>query len=381
MKKFISEKFQNIELSSMLETNELAKSFSDTINLSIGDPDLITNKAVIDAAYHDMLNGHTHYTNPLGYEELRQAIIDDYEQEYHVKFNMNEVMVTTSATHAMFLVLKALLNKGDEVIVFDPYFSSYSQQVDLNEGKLVVVRTYEENEYQLVLNDIESKITSKTKAIIINNPANPTGVHYNKNSYDILKALAIKYDLLIIADDIYTILTYDSSFTPINTYKEIQDRVITVRTFSKDYCMTGFRLGYVLANEELIKVMNIINEGVVYSPPSVSQRAALYALKHKKEIQKEIIKTFKERIDYAYERINKIDFLSVKKPKGSFYLFVNIKKTNMTSKEFCKWFLQKYHILVLPGNIFGEGGEGYIRMSLTIEMDKLKEAFDRIEKK
>ena len=279
----------------------------------------------------------------------------------------------------MFLVLKALLNKDDEVIVFDPYFSSYSQQVELNHGKLVVVNTYEENDYQLVLKDLEEKITSKTKAIIINNPANPTGVHYNQKSYEILKQIAFKYDLLIIADDIYTILTYEDKFIPINTIKEIKDRVITVRTFSKDYCMTGFRIGYVLADKELINVMNIVNEGVVYSPPSASQRAALYAIKHKKEIQQKIINVFKERIEYAYNEINKIEFLSVKKPKCSIYLFVNIKKTNMTSKEFCKWFLEKYHILVLPGNIFGNGGEGYVRIALTVGIDKLKEAFNRIK--
>lgn len=379
MKNKLAEEYQNLVPSSMLETNALAKSFLDTINLSIGDPDLNTEKEIIDACYKDLLDGHTHYSNPLGYEELRQAIIDDYKEEYNVDFKLDEVIITTSATHAMFLVLKALLNKDDEVIVFDPYFSSYSQQVELNHGKLVVVNTYEENDYQLVLKDLEEKITSKTKAIIINNPANPTGVHYNQKSYEILKQVAIKYDLLIIADDIYTILTYEDKFIPINTIKEIKDRVITVRTFSKDYCMTGFRIGYVLADKELINVMNIVNEGVVYSPPSASQRAALYAIKHKKEIQQKIINVFKERIEYAYNEINKIEFLSVKKPKGSIYLFVNIKKTNMTSKEFCKWFLEKYHILVLPGNIFGNGGEGYVRIALTVGIDKLKEAFNRIK--
>ena len=380
MKKFIARNFQNIEPSSMLETNALAKSYNDVINLSIGDPDLNTDKEIIDACYKDLLNGHTHYSNPLGYEDLRKAIIDDYYNEYNIKFNLDEIIITTSATHAMFLVLKALLDKDDEVIIFDPYFSSYSQQIDLNNGKIVTVKTYEENDYQLVKEDIEEKITSKTKAIIINNPANPTGVHYNQESYNILKEIVLKHDLLIIADDIYTILTYEDKFIPINTIKELKNRIITVRSFSKDYCMTGFRIGYILAPSEIINVLNIINEGVVYSPPSVSQRAALYAIQNKKQIQEKIINTFKERINYAYEEINKINFLSCKKPKGSIYLFVNIKKTNMTSNEFCKWFLEKYHILVLPGNIFGKGGEGYIRIALTVGIDKLKEAFERIRK-
>lgn len=364
----------------MGENVDKAKEYKDLINLCLGDPDLTTDERIIKAAFEDVLKGHTHYTDVLGYPELREEICKYYQEEYNYNVNISECMVTTSACHAMWLVLETILDDGDEVIIPGPYFAPYPQQIKLTRGTPVVLETYEEDGFQINLDKLKATITDKTKALIINTPNNPTGACYSKEMLEGIALVAKEYDLLIIADDIYTIFTYEQPFIPITTLKDMKDRTITICSFSKDYCMTGWRIGYVLAPQNIINTMKDINENSVFTAPAPSQRAAIHGLKMRKDVQPSIVEEYKKRVYYAYERINKINNMSVLSPKGSIYLFVNIKDTGLTSAQVADEILSQAHVLVIPGNAFGDCGEGYLRLALTVGMDKLKEVFDRLEK-
>lgn len=378
--KFISKRYWNNVPTPMGLSGSLAGKFDDIINLSLGDPDLNTHNKIIEKAFQDALNGHTHYTSPLGYEELREEILKHYKEDFSYEITLDECFVTTSGCHAMWLILESVLDDGDEVIIPEPYFTPYPDQVLLARGKPVFLKTSEDDEFRINIDKLEACITNRTKAIIINTPNNPTGVCFSKSTLKNIAKIAIKYDLLVIADDIYTAFSYAEPFIPITTLDGMKERTLSIRSFSKDYCMTGWRIGYVIGPAKILGIMKDINENNVFTAPSPSQRGAIAALKLRHEIQPPIIEEFKKRAYYAYERIQKISYLSCLKPSGSLYIFVNIKKTGLTSREFCDKLLEKYHILAIPGDAFGESGEGYIRIALTLGIDKLKEAFDRLNK-
>lgn len=377
--RFISKRYWNSISTAMGKSVSLTNRYDDIINLSLGDPDLITDEKIIDGAMRDAKLGHTHYTDSYGDPELRREIIKYFKEDYAISFEDEEIMVTTSGCHAMWLVLEAILDDGDEVIIHEPYFTPYPQQIELARGKPVVLETYEEEEFQINVERLEKLITNRTNAIIVNTPNNPTGVCFSRKTMEDIARVAIKYDLIVIADDIYTSFSYAEPFIPIVSLPGMKERTITIGSFSKNFAMTGWRIGYVMAPEFIIKTMKDINENNVFTAPSVSQRAAIYALRLRNEICPEIVEEYKKRMMYAYERICKIPNMSCLPPKGSIYLFVNIKKTGLTSEEVCDKLLEEAHVLALPGNAFGRCGEGFIRLALTIDIEKLKEAFDRME--
>lgn len=376
--KFISKRYWNNVSTAMGASSDLAKKYDDIINLSLGDPDLTTDERIIEKAFEDAKNGHTHYTDTLGDLELRKEISKYYMESYEYNLRENECLVTTSGCQAMWLILESILDDGDEVIIPEPYFTPYPQQIALARGKAVILETFEEDEFQVDVDRLEKCITNRTKAIIINTPSNPTGTCYSRETLEKIAKVAIKHDLIVIADDIYTAFSYAEPFIPITTLDGMRERTISIRSFSKDYCMTGWRIGYIVAPKFMIDIMKDVNENNVFTAPSISQRAALHALRMRREIQPAIVEEFKNRAYYAYERIREIPYLSVLPPRGSLYIFVNIKKTGLTSKEFSDKLLEKYHMLVIPGNAFGKSGEGYVRVALTVGVDKLKIAFDRL---
>lgn len=377
--RFISKRYWNLIETAMGESGSLSSQFDDIINFSLGDPDLITDERIIDAAMKDAKLGHTHYTDFFGDPELRSEIVKYFKEDFDLDYETEEVMITTSGCHAMWLVLEAILDDGDEVIIHEPCFTPYPQQIELTRGKTVVLETYEDEEFQVNVERLEKLITNRTKAIIINTPNNPTGVCFSRKTMEDIARIAVKYDLIIIADDIYSSFSYDEPFIPIASLDGMKERTITIGSFSKNFVMTGWRIGYVLAPEYIIKTIKNINENNVFTAPSISQRAAIYALRLRKSITANIVEEYKRRMMYTYERICNIPNMSCLPPKGSIYLFVNIKKTGLTSEEVCGRLLNEAHILALPGNTFGRCGEGFIRLALTVSIDKLKEAFDRIE--
>jgi len=378
--KFISKRYWNSISTPMGESDSLLDKFDDIINFSLGDPDFTTPEPIIHLAMKDAIEGHTHYTDSFGDPELRDEIMKYYKDEFGLDARREEIMVTTSGGHAMWLVLEAILDDGDEVIIPDPYYTPYPQQVELTRGKPVFLPTYEEEMFEINVDRLEKLITNRTKAIIVNTPNNPTGTCYKRKTMEDIARIAKKHDLIVIADDIYTEFSFEEPFIPMATIDGMRERTITVSSFSKNFAMTGWRIGYILAPDFIIKTVKDINENNVYTAPSISQRAALHALRMRKEICPSIVNEIRDRMMYAYDRISKIPKLFCLPPRGSIYLFVNIKDTGLNSTEFCEVLLKEAHIVALPGIAFGSCGEGYIRLALTIGISEMKEAFDRIEK-
>ena len=378
--RFIAKRYWKDQSTAMGQSDVLAKSFDDVIDLSLGDPDLTTHEDIIEAAFKDARAGHTKYTDFRGDPELRQAIIDYYKEEYKMDIADEEIFVAASGCLAMYLVLEAIVDDGDEVILQAPFFTPYPQQVELARGIPVELPTYEEEDFQIDVQRLESLITERTKALVINSPSNPTGNCLAVETMEKIAEIAEKYDLIVISDDIYTAFSYQNPFVPFASLPGMQERTIIINSFSKNFTMTGWRVGNIIAPDYIIKIVQQINENVVFTAPSISQRAAIYALHHRDEIQPAMIEEYKNRMFYAAERITDIPKISViNPPKGSFYLFINIKETGLSSVEAADMLLREAHVLTLPGNAFGECGEGYVRIACTVNIDTLREAFDRIE--
>lgn len=376
----ISKRYWNQKTTAMGASGDLLTKYPDLINFSLGDPDLTTDARIINAAFQDALDGHTHYTNFYGILELREALADYYKEEYNYELATDEIMITTSGCHAMWLVMEAILDDGDEVIIPSPHFTPYPSQVELARGIPVYLEMKEEEDYQINTEELEKLITNRTKAIIINTPCNPTGASLTRETMEEIARIVKKHDLLVIADDIYTKFSFTEPFLPITTLEGMRERTITIGSFSKDYAMTGWRIGFILSNPHMINIVKDINENNVFTAPSISQRAALHAIALRDEIQPPMIEEYKNRVFAAYDRIKELNNVSILPPKGTFYLFPNIKATGLSSQEVADKILEEAHVLVLPGNAFGDFGEGYIRIAVTVGEEMINEAFDRIAK-
>lgn len=378
--KYVSSRYQDITPSAFGGAREGGKEWEDLVSFAIGDPDIRTHELIIQGAMEDSMAGMTNYTDPRGMLDLREEIGKFYEEEYAVSVDPGEIIVTTSACEAFVLVMEAVLDDGDEVIIPSPFFGVYEDQVKLCRGVPVYVPTTWEENFELSPEKLEAAITDKTKLMVLNTPNNPTGACLSREKMKALYDIAKKHDLLILADDIYTIYSFGEEFVPMLTMEEGRNRVITVNSFSKDFVMTGWRIGNVIARKEIIDVMNQINQAVIFSAPTVSQRAAYHALKHRKEIQPALTKEFRDRMYYAYERLKKLKNVKIREPRGTFYLFPNVEDTGLTSGEVAQRLLEEAHVVVLDGKNFGPGGEGHIRLAVTLSIDKMKDAFDRLEK-
>lgn len=379
MKTYLAKRHMLKEADGMMKSADLASAFDDVIDLSLGDPDLDTDDRIIDAAFQDVKNGYTHYAPALGDPDLIQAIQDEYLSIYHYCVETDQIMVTASGCHAMWLVLETILDPEDEVLIFSPYFTPYPEQIKLAQGKPVIVPLCEENGFQIDIAQLKTYITEKTKAILINTPCNPTGVCLDSSVLEAIRDIAVEYDLLVIADDIYTLYTYKSAFVPIMTLRGMRERTITIRSFSKDYCMSGWRIGCVVAPKSIIQAMRTVNENNVFVAPAMSQRAAYHALRLKDAVQPDIQAVFKARADYIYERVQRISYVSMLPPEGTIYTFLNIQKTGLTSQEFADRLFMKYHISVVPGSAFGPAGEGYVRIAQRVDIPTFKRIFDLLE--
>lgn len=379
MHKFIAKKHWSAAVTPMGEAAASFNNLMDLINLSLGDPDLNTDSEIIKAAFMDAENGHTHYTDSIGEIELREKICRYFHSKYNSNIEPAEIMVTVGACHGMYLALQAILDPGDEVIIHEPYFTPYYEQIVLSGGKPVILETCEKEGFQISDKKLRNMITSKTKAILINSPNNPTGAVFSIDTLNKIARIAIENDILVISDEVYDAYCFNSKFIPLMNIDGMKERTITLQSFSKDFAMTGWRIGYAVAPSYIIECMRNINEGICFSAPSISQRAAIHALENADRVQEFLVGEFKKRMIYASERINSIKGLSVRKPEGSIYLFVNIKNTGLTSSEFSRLLLEDANVSVIPGTAFGKSGEGYVRIACTVGIDKLKEAFDRIE--
>ena len=373
----IAERFLQPEENLLMEIATLAKKTPNLIDLSIGDPDLITDATIIDAAFADVKAGHTKYTASDGSADFIQTVVDFYQKQYQLTFSPSQVRGTVGALHGMYLALAAIIDPGDEVIIHEPYFSPYKQQVELVGGVPVFIPTFEKDGFQIDVEVLKAAITEKTRAIIINSPNNPTGAVFSPETFEKIAAVAIEHDLLILSDEVYEAFCFDDTFVPMAAFAP--ENTITLSSFSKAFAMTGWRIGYMIAPESINLTAKLINEAIAYSAPTPSQRAGIYALNHYDTLVPQVVAVFKERLTYIEQRVPEIPFLSLSPVKGSMYAFINIEQTGLDSVSFVEKLLKETSVLMIPGKAFGETtGDGYVRLAATQSLDLLKEAFDRI---
>ena len=373
----IAERFLQPEENLLMEIATLAKKTPNLIDLSIGDPDLITDATIIEAAFADVKAGHTKYTASDGSADFIQTVVDFYQKQYQLTFSPSQVRGTVGALHGMYLALAAIIDPGDEVIIHEPYFSPYKQQVELVCGVPVFIPTFEKDGFQIDVEVLKAAITEKTRAIIINSPNNPTGAVFSPETFEKIAAVAIDHDLLILSDEVYEAFCFDDTFVPMAAFAP--ENTITFSSFSKAFAMTGWRIGYMIAPESINLTAKLINEAIAYSAPTPSQRAGIYALNHYDTLVPQVVAVFKERLTYIEQRVAEIPFLSLSPVKGSMYAFINIEQTGLDSVSFVEKLLKETSVLMIPGKAFGETtGDGYVRLAATQSLDLLKEAFDRI---
>ncbi|MFZ5648587.1 MAG: pyridoxal phosphate-dependent aminotransferase, partial [Bacillota bacterium] len=310
----------------------------------------------------------------------REAIADKLRRENGLDVDKSEVLVTVGGQEAVFMMMLSLLNPGDEIIIPEPRYTSYDTAIEVAGGKMVPLITRPENDFQIMAEDVEKLITPKTRALLIITPNNPTGVVMTRENLEALAEVAKKHDLMVISDEIYEKLIFDGwKHWSIGSFPGMKERTMTVNGVSKSYNMTGWRLGYVAGPRNIIAAMAQLKYAVTICTTSVSQMAALEAFTGPQDCLNEIVAIYNERRLATMQRLDKLGIPYVT-PRGAFYIFPDIRKFGMTSFDFCRFILEKAEVLLFPGTAFGDGGEGFVRISLLAPTDKIMEAFDRIEK-
>ena len=364
-------------LAGMMAMADAAQSGA-VLDLALGDPDLDTGARVVRAAMQDALHGYTHYGPAAGDAQLVAAICQSWQEDYGLALAPEQVMVTASGCHAMWLLLSALLAPGEEVVLFAPYFSPYPQQVRLAGGVPVEVATLPQQGFVPQAEALAAACGPNTRAVILNTPNNPTGVCLTAEQLAPLCEVCREKGIVLIADDIYTAYCFDTPFVPAAGMPGMAGHVATVHSFSKDYCMSGWRLGYVAAPAPLVQKMREINESNVYVAPMVSQRAGLHALALRREIFAHVNETYRARAEYVARRVADIPFLAQPKQQGGLYAFLDIRKTGDTSAAFAQKLLARHGAAVIPGTAFGAAGEGFVRMALRADIPKLEALFNSV---
>ena len=374
----ITKKIKHSEIRKMYNK---ALEYDNVISFTLGEPDFTASKNVVEAGCEAIKIGQTKYSENAGVFPLRTAISEYLKKTIDVYYNpVDEIVATPGAMGALYLCLKAILNPGDEVIVNMPCWTNYIQQIVMCEGKPVAVRTKKEDGFNLDIDKIAEVVTTKTKAIIINSPCNPTGGIVSVEDLEQLAELAMEKDLLVISDEVYKhILFDDQNYTSISSFDGMKQRTVIIDSLSKTYAMTGWRIGYAASTKVIINSITKLQENVSACVTMPSQYAAIEALSGPQEHLEYMVSQYKERRDYMLKRIEEIPNISCQKPKGTFYAFISIKDTGLTSEEFAMNLLDKNQVVVVPGTAFGQFGEGYIRMSYATSMKNIKEGLNRIE--
>ncbi|MCR4436617.1 MAG: pyridoxal phosphate-dependent aminotransferase [Clostridiales bacterium] len=359
----------------------IASTMSDVINFTVGEPDFVTPKNIIDAAVRSLRDGQTKYTLNAGIPPLRKAIQKRMKENYSMDVDPDkEIIVTAGGMEALFLCMMVLINPGDEVIISDPHWSNYPRQVQMCGGIPRFVKVYEEDGFIYNVDHVKKAVNKKTKAIIINSPANPTGGVADRETLKEIAKIAVENDLIVISDEVYQHFLYEGAeFVSISTFEGMKERTVIIDSFSKTYAMTGWRVGYAVGPEEVIKNMVKYQENVIGCVNSSAQFAAIEALEGTQEPLKHMIDRYTERRKIMVEGINHIEKLSCIRPKGAFYAFVNISGSKMGSEEFAVRLLKSTGVVVVPGSGFGEAGEGYVRLSYATSEENISEGLKRME--
>jgi aminotransferase len=360
---------------------DIAATMKDVISLGIGEPDFTTPKPILEAGLRSLENGETHYTSNHGKLELRQGIADNLKRLYGVQYDpLEEMVVTVGVSEALYLTMTAILDPGDEVIIPTPCFVSYQPEVIMAGGVPVEIPTRMEDNFQVDPDRIRKAITPRTKVVFIGYPSNPTGAVAGREVLEEIVRIVEEHDLLLVSDEIYDRLVYGIQHVCVPALSEsVRRRTILLGGFSKDYAMTGWRIGYAAGPSDIIKGMVRIHQYTIMSAPTTAQDAAIEALAIGEPFVQEMLTEYDRRRRLLVDGFNRLG-LKTFEPRGAFYAFPNISASGMDDELFCQKLLEEEHVAVVPGNSFGPGGQGFVRACYATSYEHLEEALRRMEK-
>lgn len=379
MRSFVSKKVTALKPSGIRKFFDIASEMKGVISLGVGEPDFDTPWHIREEGIYTLEKGKTMYTSNSGLKELRIAISNYLERKINVTYDpLKEILVTVGGSEAIDMALRAIVEDGDEVIITTPCYVSYEPCAILAGAKPVTINLKNENQFRLTPEELEQAITPKSKVLVICYPNNPTGAIMTKSDLEKIADVVIKHDLCVISDEIYSELTYDGNHTSIASIPGMKERTIVVNGFSKAYSMTGWRLGYASGPEEIIRQMTKIHQFAIMCAPTNSQYAGIEALNNGDEDVNIMREAYDERRRYVLYRLSEIG-IPCFEPKGAFYVFPDVRKFGLSSEEFALRLLNEKKLVIVPGNAFGESGEGFMRISYAYSLDELKEALNRLE--
>lgn len=385
MRDFICSKFNKVGPSGIRKINEktleMERAGKKIYHFEVGRPDFDTPKLIKDATIKSIENGDVFYTSNYGIMPLREAVAEKLRNENNLDYTAKEVLITAGATESIYDSYSLILEEGDEILLPNPCWPNYVNAAYIMGAVPVRYSLAEENDFQIDFDELEGLVTEKTKAIVIINPSNPIGSMFTLETLEKLADFAKKKDILVISDEIYEKIIYgNKKHISIASLDGMKERTITINGFSKTYSMTGFRLAYIAAPEEFIRVLNIIHQHNTSCATSFVQHGGITALKEGGDASEEMVKEYKRRRDYIVEKVNSIEGLSLNAPDGAFYAFINIKGLGISSEEFCNYLLDEECVAIVPGTVFGSAGEGFVRFSYASSYEDIVEGLNRMEK-
>ncbi|KUP20971.1 aminotransferase class I/II-fold pyridoxal phosphate-dependent enzyme [Paenibacillus sp. DMB5] len=378
MNSYLAPLVQQIQPSGIRKFFDLAAGSKDIISLGVGEPDFKTPWHVREACVYSLERGFTGYTSNAGMPELREGIANYLHSRFAVTYNpANQIIATVGGSEAIDLALRALISPGDEILIPEPCYISYSPITSIGGGIPVGIETFGENNFKLTAADLEAKITPRSKILILCYPSNPTGAIMTREDWEPIAKVVEKHDLIVISDEIYAELTYGSNHVSFPSLPGMMDRTILVSGFSKAFAMTGWRMGYACGHPDLISAMLKIHQYTVMCAPSMGQVAALEALTNGMEEKDRMTDSYNQRRRLIVKGLRDAG-LECHEPQGAFYAFPSIQRTGLTSDQFAQRLLMEYKVAAVPGSVFGLGGEGYLRCSYATSVAQLNEAIERI---
>ena len=378
MSKYISQVVTSIPPSGIRKFFDLVTQTEGAISLGVGEPDYITPWHIREECFYSLEKGYTMYTSNAGLLELREEIAAYQKRKIGVEYSpVNEVLVTIGVSEAVDLALRVLLEPGDEVLVPEPCFVSYAPGATLAYGKPVPVPTYDQDEYRLKPDVLESCITPRSKVLVLAYPNNPTGGIMTADDLQALVDIIIKHDLIVISDEIYGELTYQGQHVSIASFPGMRDHTLVMNGFSKAYAMTGWRIGYVCGNKDLIAAMNKVQQYTIMCAPIMGQKAAIEALRNGNTEMVKMVTDYNNRRKIILKGFREIG-MDCFEPKGAFYCFPSIKVSGLNSEDFCELLLAEEQVAVVPGNAFGSNGEGFIRCCYAASIPNIETAIERM---
>jgi aminotransferase len=381
---YVSERVQETPPSGIRRFFDIAATMDDVISLGIGEPDFVSPDPVLEAGIDSLEHGRTSYTSNAGMAELRRLLAEDYEERYGLSYDPeDEIIATVGCSEAMQLAMQALLDPGDEVLIPEPCFVSYGPSARFAGGEVVHVSTSVENDFQVTAADIEPHLTERSKVLFLGYPNNPTGAVLRRETLQEIAQLVVDHDLMVVSDEIYDRLIYGTAHerghVSVPTVEGLRDRTVLLGGFSKNYAMTGWRIGYACAPAPLLQAMHKVHQYMIMSAPTMAQEGAIAGLREGQEAVEDMRQSYDERRRTIVQGLNDAG-LPTFEPEGAFYCFPDVTSTGLSSEEFAQILLEEEQVACVPGTAFGPSGEGYVRCSYATGLDDIEEALTRIDR-